>query len=91
MGGRIVALIGGTGRLGSPIGNSVLDKADVEDLDARIEQLKRADPASFRAYLPLTCYRSMLNGEGQLQKLTNDRYPSIRPTSFRGYVVQEGL
>jgi hypothetical protein len=36
-------------------------------------------------------YRSMLNGEGKLTELMNDRYPSIRPTTVREYVAAEGL
>ena len=62
----------------------------LEDLDARIDQLK-ADPANFLACLPLMYYRSMLNGEGKLDGVMNDRYPSLRPTTVREYVVQEGL
>lgn len=63
----------------------------LEDLDARIGELQKAGPASFRTYLPLTYYRSILNGEGKLNQLMNDRYPSIRWTSVSEYVVQEGL
>ncbi len=63
----------------------------LEDLDARIEQLQKAGPANFRTYLPLMYYRSILNGEGKLDKLMNDHYRSIRPTSMREYVIQEGL
>jgi hypothetical protein len=63
----------------------------LEDLDARIEQLQRAGPANFRSYLPLMYYRSVLNGEGKLDELMNDRYPSIRPTTVREYVAKEGV
>jgi nucleoside-diphosphate-sugar epimerase len=63
----------------------------LEELDARIDQLEKADPANIRAYLPLMYYRSMLNGEGKLGQLMNDRYPSIRPTTVREYVAREGL
>ncbi len=63
----------------------------LEDLDARIEQLKQAGPAQFLSYLPLMYYRSVLNGEGKLAPLMNDRYPAIRPTTVREYVVAEGL
>lgn len=61
------------------------------DLDARIEQLKQANPTNLYSYLPLTYLRSVLNGEGKLDKLMNERYPSIRPTTVREYVAQEGL
>jgi NmrA-like family len=61
------------------------------DLDARIDELKSASPANFLAYLPLMYYRSILNGEGKLDELMNDRYPSIRPTTVREYVAREGL
>jgi nucleoside-diphosphate-sugar epimerase len=63
----------------------------LEDLDARIAELQNAGPANFRTYLPLTYYRSILNGEGKLDHLMNDRYPAIHPTSLREYVIQEGL
>ena len=63
----------------------------LEDLDARIDQLRMADPANYFACLPLMYYRSMLNGEGKLDELMNDRYPSIRPTTVREYVAGEGL
>jgi hypothetical protein len=36
-------------------------------------------------------YRPLLNGEGKLDEVMNDRYPSIRPTTVREYVVKEGL
>ena len=61
------------------------------DLDARIDLLAKAGPSNFLAYIPLMYYRSMLNGEGKLDELMNDRYPSIRPTTVREYVAREGL
>jgi hypothetical protein len=63
----------------------------LEDLDARIEALRKAAPANMRAWLPLMYYRSVLNGEGKLDRLMNDRYPAIRPTTVRDYVAQERL
>lgn len=63
----------------------------LDDLDARIAQLQKADPANVRTYLPLMYYRSILNGEGKLDHLMNDRYPSIRPITLREYVAQEKL
>lgn len=63
----------------------------LEDLDARIDQLRKAEPANMFAWLPLMYYRSMLTGEGKLDELMNDRYPSIRPTTVREYVAKEGL
>jgi len=63
----------------------------LEDLDARIEQLQKEGGASFRTWLPLMYYRSILNGEGKLDQLMNHRYPSIQRTSLREYVIQEGL
>lgn len=67
-------------RLGSP-----------DDLSARIEQLQKGGPTNFPLYFSLMCYRSMLNGEGKLDELMNDRYPSIRTTTVREYVAHEGL
>jgi nucleoside-diphosphate-sugar epimerase len=63
----------------------------LDDLDARIDQLRKTEPANMRAWLPLMYYRSVLNGEGKLDVLMNDRYPSIRPTTLSEYVRQEGL
>jgi NmrA-like family len=63
----------------------------LDDLDARIDQVQKADPANLLAYLPLMYYRSVLNGEGKLDELMNDRYPSIQPTTVREYVAREGL
>ncbi|NOT58949.1 MAG: NmrA family NAD(P)-binding protein [Acidobacteria bacterium] len=63
----------------------------MEDLDARIAHLRQAEPANFFAWLPLMYYRSMLNGEGKLDGLMNDRYPSIKPTTVREYVEREKL
>jgi hypothetical protein len=63
----------------------------LDDLDARIDQLKTTEPANMRAWLPLMYYRSVLNGEGKLEELVNDRYPSIRPTTVREYVARERL
>lgn len=63
----------------------------LDDLDARIDQLQKANPTNFLAYLPLMYYRSVLNGEGKLDVLMNDRYPAIQPTTVRDYVAQEGL
>lgn len=61
------------------------------DLDARIDQLRKAEPANMRAWFPLMYSRSMLNGEGKLERLMNDRYPSIQPTTVREYVAMEQL
>lgn len=61
------------------------------DLDARIDHLRTAEPANMRAWLPLMYYRSVLNGEGKLDGLMNDRYPSIRPTTVHEYVTRERL
>jgi nucleoside-diphosphate-sugar epimerase len=63
----------------------------LNDLDARIDQLRKAEPTSMRSWLPLMYYRSILNGQGKLDKLMNDRYPSIRPTTVREYVSWERL
>jgi hypothetical protein len=63
----------------------------LEDLDARIDELKKAGPANFLTYLPLMYYRSILNGEGKLDELMNDRYPLIRPTTVCEYIEREGL
>lgn len=63
----------------------------LDDLDVRIDELANADPANFLTCLPLMYYRSMLNGEGKLDAVMNDRYPSIRPTTVREYVARERL
>ncbi len=61
------------------------------DLDARIDQLRKAEPANIHAWLPLAYSRAMLNGEAKLERLMNDRYPSIQPTTVREYVAMEHL
>lgn len=58
----------------------------LEDLDARIAGLQRADPANVYAYLPLMYYRAMLNGKAKLGELLNDRYPDVRPMRAVEYV-----
>ena len=44
-----------------------------------------------RAWLPLTYYRAMLNGQGKVDEMMNARYPSIRPTTVQQYVAKEHL
>jgi len=63
----------------------------IEDLSGRIAELQKANPQNLFAYLPLMYLRSMLTGEGKLETLMNDRYPSIRPTTVSEYVAKEGL
>jgi nucleoside-diphosphate-sugar epimerase len=63
----------------------------LDDLSARISELQKANPRNLLAYLPLMYLRSLLTGEGKLEQLMNDRYPSIRPTPVREYVAKEGL
>ncbi|MFY0567902.1 NmrA family NAD(P)-binding protein [Archangium lansingense] len=63
----------------------------LDDLSARISELQKANPQNLLAYLPLMYLRSILTGEGKLEQLMNDRYPSIRPTTVREYVAKEGL
>lgn len=63
----------------------------LEDLSARISELQKANPQNLLAYLPLMYLRSMMTGEGKLEQLMNDHYPSIRPTTVREYVAKEGL
>jgi hypothetical protein len=53
----------------------------LQDLDTRIDMLQKEGPQKFLAYLPLMYYRSVLNGEGKLDELMNERYPSIQPTT----------
>jgi hypothetical protein len=36
-------------------------------------------------------YRAELKGDGVLEPLDNDRYPAIKPESFRDYVKREKL
>jgi len=69
----------------------VVRLGSMKDLDARIEELKQDGQQNFRKYLPLMYYRAQLNGEGKLDNLMNDRYPSIRPTTLREYIAQEKL
>jgi hypothetical protein len=43
------------------------------------------------AYLPLMYRWSVLNGEGKLDVLMNDRHPSTQPTTVCEYVEAKGL
>ncbi|MFG1609452.1 NmrA family NAD(P)-binding protein [Actinoplanes sp. NPDC049265] len=61
------------------------------DLDQRIADRQRSDPADFHAYLPLMYYRAQLNGTGRIEPLMNDRYPSVTPSTVEQYVTREGL
>lgn len=69
----------------------VVTLGSMADLDARIAELARGGQDIFPRFLPLTYYRSMLDGEGALGPLHNDLFPDIRPKTVRDYVVQEGL
>jgi hypothetical protein len=46
---------------------------------------------NFTRYLPLMYYRPELKGDDVLEPLGNDRYPAIKPESFRDYVKREKL
>lgn len=63
----------------------------LDDLDDRIAELAKGGQQNFLQFLPLMYYRSMLNGEGKLDSLVNERYPHIKPTTVRAYVEQEGI
>ncbi|ATB28288.1 NmrA family NAD(P)-binding protein [Melittangium boletus] len=63
----------------------------LDDLSTRIAELQKHNPQNLLAYLPLMYLRSVLSGEGKLDELMNDRYPSIKPTTVRAYVAKEGL
>lgn len=63
----------------------------LEDLDARIDELRTAPNADLRSYLPLMYYRAQLRGQGQLNPKMNDRYPGITPATVVDYVRAEEL
>lgn len=63
----------------------------LEDLDARIDELRSAPGADLRSYLPLMYYRAQLRGQGQLKPKMNDRYPRITPATIIDYVRAEEL
>lgn len=67
----------------------VVKLGSLKDLDAKIAEIK--EQGKQNEYLPMMYYRAQLNGSGKAEKLDNDRYPSIRPMSFREYVAQENL
>jgi len=77
--------------LGSGKKLKVERRGSLADLDALIDQRKKAEPANIYAWLPLTYSQAMLNGEAKLERLMNDRYPSIKPTTVREYVALEHL
>ncbi|GAA1070680.1 NmrA family NAD(P)-binding protein [Tsukamurella spumae] len=74
---------------GSPV--TVERLGSLEDLDARIDELRSVPGASMFTYLPLMYYRAQMRGQGRLDPLMNDRYPQIRPTTIEEYVRSEGL
>ncbi|MBP2328948.1 nucleoside-diphosphate-sugar epimerase [Kibdelosporangium banguiense] len=55
------------------------------DLDARIAELAAGGFENFMQYLPLMYVRSSFNGDGKLDQVHNDRYPSIVPTNAEQY------
>jgi nucleoside-diphosphate-sugar epimerase len=61
-------------------------RGSLADLDALVEQRRRAEPNNLRAWLPLMYQRAMLGGRGRLEPLVNDRFPHIRPTRVVEYV-----
>ena len=52
-----------------------------DDLRARIEQARRADPTSM-AWIPLIYLLFMVTGQTSLDDLQNGRYPDLRPETF---------
>lgn len=70
---------------------SIKQHGSLQDLDARIDHLLAADPDNLFAYLPLMYVRAMLNGDGKLRALTNDRYPDRHPTTVEQYVAEQNL
>ncbi|MBP5935773.1 NmrA family NAD(P)-binding protein [Streptomyces acidiscabies] len=57
------------------------------DLDDRITELQAGGPGNFLEFLKLMYLRANLAGEGKLDALANDRYPSIRPTTVEQYLT----
>lgn len=57
----------------------------VADLERWIAQAK-THAASVNEYAPAQYHYAMVSGKAQLTNLVNDRYPHIRPTTFRGYL-----
>ena len=76
---------------GSGASLRVEERGSLADLDALIAARQREAPENLYAYLPLMYWRAMLNGEGKIESLQNERYPSVRPTGVATYVAREGL
>lgn len=64
----------------------VMSNGTLEDLDSLIAERFASDPQNFYGYLPLMYWRSMLNGDGKLKQLVNERFPDVKPTTVREYV-----
>ena len=77
--------------LGRPI--TVKKLGTLADLDAEIDRRIQTDPNNMYSWLPLMYWRGMLNGKGKLGSLMNAQYPTVHPTSVRGYVekMAEGV
>jgi nucleoside-diphosphate-sugar epimerase len=63
----------------------------LDDLDARIAELRRGGPENFLKFLPLMYYRAQLDGTAKIDPVMNDRYPAITPTTVEQYVSSAGL
>lgn len=63
----------------------------LQELDSRIEGLQNDSSSNLYTYLPLMYYRSLLNGEGKIDEIMNERYPSIKPVTVYNYILNEIL
>lgn len=65
---------------------NVVNLGSLTDLNNRIAELQEGGDRNFPLYFPLVCLRSMFDGEGKLQELMNDRYPSVKTITLGEYV-----
>ena len=66
---------------------NIVNRGSLADLGAQVYKIMQENPQSPWGALPLMAYRSTL--KGKLEPLNNDRYPQIKPTTFREYVARE--
>jgi uncharacterized protein YbjT (DUF2867 family) len=62
----------------------------VEDLTAWIGKTKEIATSPYQ-YLPQQYLFSMVSGKGKLDDIANDRYPQIKLTPVKDYILQSGL
>ena len=69
---------------------TVQHQGSLEDLKARIEEVKVSDPNPW-AYIRLQYVWLLESGKGKLEHLINERYPHIKPVTVREFFSSPNL